>query len=224
LIAEPEAVIKTEPASPYKDSDLFEMYRANDNVRRSMKQTVFRLFGIPFRVEKVQKETLPWQEKMDRIPATQDGIKAFLQKSKTNKPSSQQSTLEIMINDSPGLSSAIYALVENRNDGRRQYQTHRWTLEHLAPVEGQEKPTSRFSKKKTKSNSGYIVILKGENKALSPAPPGPPVRPGGNQGVPPPPPANWPGGAPPRKPPIVRPRLHFPVILWRILWRILWSY
>jgi hypothetical protein len=176
-------MVKMEPESPYQDSDIFEMYKANDNVRRSTKQTTFQLFGIPFKMEKIQKETLPWQEKMDRIPATQDDIKAFLQKSKTNTPSGQRSTLETMINDSPGLSSAIHALVENRNDGRRQYQTHRWTLEHLAPVEGQNKPGNRFWKRKTKSNSGYTVILKGESKV---APQGPPWQ-GGNKGPPPPP-------------------------------------
>jgi len=188
-------------ASPYQESDKFEMYKASDCERASTKQTIFRLFGIPLKVERLQKDTLPFQEKTGIIPATQDDIKSFLQKSKSNTSSGPQSHLELLINTPPGLSSAIYALVENRNDCRKQYQSHKWSIEHVAPVEGKEGSANRFWKKKTKSNGGYIVVLKGERKILGLGPP--------------PPPANWPGGPPPcRKPPAVSSCPHSPTIQW----------
>ena len=150
------------------------MHRASHNVRSITKQTLFRLFGIPFKVDRNEKELLHWVEK---VPATQEEIKNFLEKGKKDKISAQGSDLEIMMNASPDISPAIYTLVNNKNDSKK-YQPHKWSLEYIAPMEGKENSSGRFWSRKAKRNVGYIVILKGESIY--------------SLGPPPPPPQNWP--------------------------------
>jgi hypothetical protein len=150
------------------------MHRASNNVRSISKQTHFRLFGIPFKVDRNEKELLHWVKK---VPATQEDIKTFLEKGRKERTPTQWSNLEVMMSALPDLSPAIYDLVNDKNDIKR-YQPHKWSLEYIAPMEGKENSTSRFWNWKEKRNAGYIVILKGES-IYSPGPP-------------PPPPPNWP--------------------------------
>jgi len=165
------------------------MHRASYNVRSVTRQTLFRLFGITFKVGRHEKELMHWVE---RVPATQEEIKSFLARSKKLKSSGQSSHLETLMNVSSDISPAIYTLVNNKNEPKR-YQPQTWSLEHMTSIDEKETPTRRFWNRKAKKNPGYIVVLKGE------------ISFGGPPGPPPPPPANWPRrhGGPPGSLPVI---------------------
>lgn len=169
------------------------MHRASYNVQSITKQTLFRLFGMSFKVDRREKELMHWVE---QVPATQEEIKSYLAKGKKLKTSAQPSDLETLMDLSPDISPAIYTLVNNKNDGKR-YQSHTWSLEHMTSIEEKETPTRfRFWNRKVKKNIGYIVILKGEI-IFRPGPPPPPQNwPRRHGGPPPPPPQTWPRRSP----------------------------
>jgi hypothetical protein len=147
------------------------MYRATfkSQVKKS-NQTVFRLLGIPLKIDRTSVEFEP---QLDRIPATVEEIKAFISKEKANGKT-QPPTLESLVDISPNTSTAIYTLIKNKNE-ERYYPRQEWSADLLVPYG-----------KKGKKNDGYIVVLRGEatyRPFSRHGHPGPP--PGGRPGPPP---------------------------------------
>lgn len=156
------------------------MYRASFNSYvKKVNQTVFRLLGIPIKVDRTAREV---EIHLDRIPATIEEIKAFVQKEK-NDEKTQPATLKSLVDISPNISTAIYGLINNKND-ERAFPRREWTTELLAPYG-----------KKGKKNDGYIVVLRGEVTYRPFSRPGPLGLPPGARyaGGPP----VWPGSGPP---------------------------
>lgn len=175
-------MLKEEPTPQFKESDIFEMHRTSLDVRKTSKQTLFRLFGITFKIDRNEKEPLSWVEK---VPTTQDDIKKHLERVKCQAASSSWSALEVLMNATPALSPAIYDLVNSKNDAKR-FRTHQWSLEYISPTVSKEMSPSRLRRRKKRQDTGYLVVLKGEREC-------------GHHGPPPPP--GWLPG--PSKPPII---------------------
>jgi len=173
------------------------MYRASTkNHVKKGNQTALRLFGIPIKIDRTEREFI---SNMDRIPATVEEIKDFIETEKDDK-NTQPATLKSLVNLSPMTSTAIYTLINSKNE-ERIYPRRKWSTEVLVPYEWWE--SRRFGRKQKKTD-GYIVILRGEvtyrpfsrHGPLGPPPPPP----GGRLPGPPP---NWPGSAPPGGQPVI---------------------
>jgi len=172
--------------------DIYEMYRASTNVHaKKGNQMVYRFLGIPLKVDTTQNEVIAH---MDRIPSSIPEIKAFIEKEKDDE-NTQPASLTSLVNVSPTTSTAIYTLINNKNE-ERTFPRRIWNTELLVPYEWWE---SKRLGRKMKKTDGYIVVLRGEvtyHPFNFPGLPGPPPQRHFQPG-PPPPPRNWPTGGPP---------------------------
>jgi len=174
------------PESVPKDSDLFEMHRvSNSEIARKGKQTVVRVFGIPFRVERQETEVV---SSLDKVPATQDEIKAFIE---TMGSRDLPSSLNALIDHPPGISGAISTLINSKNDTRSFFR-HKWTLQSVTPVFSQKQSFWKKNGFRGKGDGSYVVILRGEEIPR----PGPPPPRGPYNGPPYGLPSRGPGGPP----------------------------
>jgi hypothetical protein len=153
--------------------------------------TRFRLFGIPGIVNlgRIKTEVVA---SVDRIPSSMAEIQSFIMREMDDEYTVPP-TLSDMVNVSPKISTAIYALVNEKNQ-RPAYPRRQWNTEFLVNWKWWE--SKRFGREKKKSE-GYIVILRGKLQVQVPSPPvivnltrGPP------QSRPSP---KHPGGPPPRE-------------------------
>lgn len=181
--------------------DKYEMFRVSTNVHvKNGSQKVFRIFGIPLKVDRTEREVI---SHTDKIPASLDEIKAFILKEKDDE-NTQPASLNSLVNVSPIISTAIYTLINNKNE-EMIFPRRTWTTELLVSWEWWE---GRRLGRKQKVTDGYIVILRGEVPQRPYARPPPTQVHRWQRGGPPamnvpPPPSNWPGGAPGGPPVIV---------------------
>jgi len=179
VVEPPVVVVENKPE--LRDPDIFEMYRASHKIHPlKTKQTTLRLFGIPFKVHRSEADFII---SLDKVPTTDDDIKAFIEKDKTETGNKDGPILQALVNISPVTSTAIYNLIITKNE-ERAYPRRKWSAERVVPYWWWEKPSRRFWKKQ-KQTTGYIIVLRGEAIHYP-------------YGPPPPPPGNWPypGGPP----------------------------
>jgi hypothetical protein len=160
----PPSAVATTP----RDDDEYEMYRVSINTHEKEKaHTRFRLFGIPgvLKLGRIKTDIITH---VDRIPASNQVIKSFIMKEKDDE-FTVPPTLNDVINISPITSTAIYTLVNDRNKPP-VYPRREWTTEFLVNWEWWE--SKRFGRKRQKTE-GYIVVLRGKIKFISPPPPPP---------------------------------------------------
>ncbi|CAL3973451.1 unnamed protein product [Diplocarpon coronariae] len=170
----------TMPVTPYNAPDIFEMHRAVNECRaRKATHTVFRFLGLPFRVTRTDTEVV---SSLERVPISQDNIKAFMEK---NKPTiSRISPMEVLIGVSPAISTSVFTYLATKTD-TRVLQSHIWTLECvLAAVEAKPRKKNRIWQKKRKVPDNQVIILRGESN-IRPGPWGPSPRIGGGPPQPP---------------------------------------
>lgn len=183
-----------------RDEDEYEMYRVQVNTHeRERTHTRFRLFGIPglMNIGRIKTAIV---SNVDRVPASIGEIQSFIMREKDDDYTVPP-VLKDRVNISPVISTAIYNLINEKNE-KLSYPHRQWTTEFLVNWEWWE--SKRFGRKQQKTE-GYIVILRGR-LPTGPYPPFP-MR-GGPSGLPPlpPPPVNWPvydyglSSGPPRPP------------------------
>jgi hypothetical protein len=150
--------------SPPRDEDEYEMYRVSIRTHEKERaHTKFRLFGIPGIVNlgRIKTEVVA---SVDRIPSSMAEIQSFIMREMDDEYTVPP-TLSDMVNVSPKISTAIYALVNEKNQ-RPAYPRRQWNTEFLVNWKWWE--SKRFGREQKKTE-GYIVILRGK-LILPPAP------------------------------------------------------
>jgi hypothetical protein len=140
------------------------MYRVSIKTHEKERaDTKFRLFGIPGIVNlgRIKTEVVA---SVDRIPSSMAEIQSFIMREMDDEYTVPP-TLSDMVNVSPKISTAIYALVNEKNQ-RPAYPRRQWNTEFLVNWKWWESKRFGREQKKTK---GYIVILRGK-LILPPAP------------------------------------------------------
>jgi hypothetical protein len=133
------------------------MYRVSIKTHEKEKaQTRFRLFGIPgiANLGRIKTEVIP---SVERVPSSVAEIKSFIMEEKDDEYTVPP-TLGDMVNVSPKISTAIYGLINEKNQ-RPAYPRRLWHPEFLVNWEWWE--SKRFGRKQKKTE-GYIVILRGK--------------------------------------------------------------
>ncbi|KAH9217908.1 hypothetical protein DL95DRAFT_386042 [Leptodontidium sp. 2 PMI_412] len=161
------------PPPPFKAPDIYEMHRASIDPReKRSKQTIFRFLGIPLKVNRTETDVV---STFDKVPMSQDDIKAFLERNKDTK--SKRPAIENLMGVPAPTSTAVYAYLGTKADPRN-YQSHTWTVECVLASSMEKPKPRRFWSKKEKMATTHVIVLRGES-IFRPwgGPPGPP-RPG----------------------------------------------
>ncbi|KAG4442147.1 hypothetical protein IFR05_002360 [Cadophora sp. M221] len=146
------------PPVPFKAPDIYEMHRASIDPReKRSKQTIFRFLGIPLKVNRTETDVIC---SFDKVPMSQDDIKAFLERNKDTK--SKRPAIENLMGVPAPSSTAVYAYLATKADPRT-YQSHTWTVECvLASTMAKPKPR-RFWSKKEKMATSHVIVFRGES-------------------------------------------------------------
>ena len=140
------------------------MYRVSIKTHEKERvHTKFRLFGIPgiVNLSRIKTDVVA---SVRRIPSSMAEIQSFIMREMDDEYTVPP-TLSDMVNISPKISTAIYALVNERNQ-RCAYPRREWNTEFLVNWKWWE--SKRFGREQKKTE-GYIVILRGKLQ-LPPAP------------------------------------------------------